>query len=141
MKRMLFIAVGNPERRDDGVAHWVLERLGSGGNHDTRYVLQLTPEVAADIARYEAVVFIDADAASALPCMEEARECSPLALTHASSPGEVVALARALFGFEGHAWVFRIPVRDLSFGTGISPKAMASAAQAMAALESLIGGE
>ena len=115
----LAVAVGNPLRRDDGVAHQVLQHLDC----ESRSFLQLTPEVAAVIAHYDTVVFIDADARSAEVRIESVPEAETTsALTHCSGPSEVVALSKALFGFTGRALLCRIPVRDMSYGSGLSPR-------------------
>ncbi len=121
----LVIAIGNPLRRDDGVAHYVQVPRGVFRHATT----QLTPEVAEEVARYDTVIFVDADARAKEPRMEaiaaapagSGRPASPL--THALGPPEVVALARKLYGFSGEAYVCRIPVRDLAEGEGLSPAA------------------
>src|SRR5271169_5144401 len=113
----LVIAIGNPLRRDDGVAHCVRTPPGV----ETRAVLQLTPEIAEEIAGYDTVIFVDADV-DASQVRVEAVDAAPsrAALTHASRPSEIVALARSLFGFAGEAYSCRIPVSDLSEGEGLS---------------------
>ena len=123
----LAIAVGNPLRRDDGVAHAVLKRLDC----ESRSYLQLTPEVAEEIAGFDTVVFIDADACSAEVRIDPVdEEQSSSALSHFSSPAEVVALSKALFGFAGRAFLCRIPSADFSCRTGLTRRAKALATQA-----------
>lgn len=108
---------------------------------ESRALLQLTPEVAEDIAGYDAVIFIDADAGAADLSIEALEEwSSPPLLTHFSTPAEIVELSRALFGFAGRAILCRIPVADLSSGEGLSRPARALAARAAGQLEILIGG-
>jgi Ni,Fe-hydrogenase maturation factor len=102
--RTLLIAFGNPLRHDDGVAHAVLE-LFAADRVESRRLSQLTPEVAADIAGFAAVVFADADAATEEVVLEALKEPTPHgALTHTMGPSEVVALSRMLFGFAGPAF-------------------------------------
>jgi Ni,Fe-hydrogenase maturation factor len=138
--RTLLIAVGNRLRRDDGVAHTVLGQLGSIRDVDSRAFLQLSPEVAQDIAAYNAVVFIDSDASAVEPIIQSIdRLPSSPVFSHLSSPAEVVALSRALFGFGGRALLCRIPVCDLSTGEGLSLQTRACAAQAVVKLENLLG--
>jgi Ni,Fe-hydrogenase maturation factor len=135
--RTLLIAVGNPLRRDDGVAHTVVERLGS--HVDSRSFLQLTPETAEDIAGYSAVIFIDSDAGAVDLAIESIdRLPSSPVFSHISSPAQVVQLSRALFGFGGRALLCRIPVCDLSPGEGLSRQTRALAAQAVGKLKSLL---
>ena len=59
--KTLFIACGNPMRRDDGVASEALRRLAQTPDRESRSVHQLTPELAAEAARFDRVVFLDAD--------------------------------------------------------------------------------
>jgi Ni,Fe-hydrogenase maturation factor len=122
MPGTLLIACGNPLRGDDGVAHEVLRRVGDGIGRELRFVHQLVPELAEEIAGFARVVFVDADVASVSPVIEAV--CVTIAgspLTHAAIPAEIVALARGLFGFEGEAFVCRIPAHDFSVGQGLSP--------------------
>jgi len=131
----LVIATGNPSRRDDGVAHAVLALFRPGPGVRLRRALQLTPELAGEMAGYESVVFIDADLTAARITIEPVIESdlSP-ALTHASSAPEIVVLSRTLFGFAGSALLCRLPVDDLSFGEGLSPRAKESAGLAVSEL-------
>jgi len=113
--RTLLIACGNPLRRDDGAGHAVAQRIARAPDREVRSVQQLMPELAADIARFDRVVFIDADAASTRVMIERsgaAAACSPV--THAGAHAEIVALSRALFGFTGEALLCRVPARDFS---------------------------
>jgi Ni,Fe-hydrogenase maturation factor len=132
--RALVIAIGNPLRRDDGAAHHVLIPPGP----DRRAVLQLTPEMAEEIAGYDSVVFLDADVDAKQVELEPVDSVpGPSALTHVAKPSEIVALARTLFGFSGRAYTCRIPVSDLSEGEGLSPLTETFAQQASRAVAGL----
>ena len=90
---VLFIAIGNLYRRDDGVAHKVLELLRApSALVTTRSLLQLTPEVAEDLARFDRVIFIDADVEPGEPSLTlvEANAQTRSRLGHAMGPEEVV---------------------------------------------------
>ena len=132
---VLFIAIGNPLRGDDGLAHLLVERAFSTmsrdrrkrrlphsatsrrGEYSVRYCHQLTPELSAEIAGFETVIFADADATAVEPILEPVQESNTQrALTHVSSPAEIVTLARALYAFRGQALQLRIPARDFSHG-------------------------
>lgn len=111
MNRPLLIAIGNPLRGDDGVAHRVLELL----NLDSRSLFQLTPELAKEISGREVVVFIDADASMTDLRVEDIVTCSTVsAFSHIARPEQIVALSRALYGFRGRALLCRIPAADFS---------------------------
>jgi hydrogenase maturation protease len=76
LKRTLIIGYGNPDREDDGVAWHILRALivnlglpapasyedefPANNQLDFAFYLQLTPEMAEDIAAYERVCFVDA---------------------------------------------------------------------------------
>lgn len=76
MKKILLLGYGNPDREDDGVAWHILRaltvRMGlpapdsyeddfpENSQVDFAFHLQLTPEMAEDIAQYEYVCFMDA---------------------------------------------------------------------------------
>jgi hydrogenase maturation protease len=131
----LLIAVGNPLRGDDGVAHRVLELLGpevaAEMEVETRSVLQLTPELAAEMAGFESVVFLDAAVDSRSVTIREVPGlCGPASLTHVSRPSEIVALATKVFGFKGRALQCRIPVDHLDAGEGLSAQAESFAREA-----------
>lgn len=120
MRTTLLIACGNPLRRDDGVAHEVLRIIARTPCRELRSVQQLAPELAAEIAGFGRVVFLDADVRSLHPSIEPVGAVAPASpLTHAADPAQIVALSRVLFGFNGDAHVCRIPARDFSPGEGL----------------------
>jgi len=138
MKPALVIAIGNTLRRDDGVAHHVSDLLNVHPDVETRAVLQLAPEMAEEMARYDTVIFVDADV-SAKELLIEPVDAKPSlsGLTHVSRPSEIVALAQALFGFSGEAYACRIPVSQLSEGEELSQrtkKLAVSAAESVLAI-------
>jgi hydrogenase maturation protease len=120
--RTLLIACGNSLRGDDGVAHRVLELLGASA--EARSVMQLTPELAAEIAGFDTVVFLDAAVGIQTVTIENVPKPTATAtLTHVSRPAEIVALSTALFGFRGRALECRIPAADFAAGQQLSPLA------------------
>jgi len=151
--KILVLGYGNVDRRDDGVALHVVnalrERLGQppidphetdgletrGGELDTGFVHQLTPELAEIAAAYERVVFVDAhlghydELIRQVPVAAEAR---PTIVSHQLSPGTVLALARELYG--GHPAGVLISIRghDFDFGTQLSPDTAAGVEPAVA---------
>lgn len=120
--RTLLIACGNSLRGDDGVAHRVLELLGASA--EARSVMQLTPELAAEMAGFDTVVFLDATVGIQTVTIENVPKPTAAATwTHVSRPSEIVALSTALFGFRGRAVECRIPVADFTAGGRLSPVA------------------
>lgn len=126
--RGILVAIGNPLRRDDGAACRVLDLLPQQMGWEQRRCQQLTPEVGAELAAYQTVVFLDADAMAEQARLDRLPDAAGSnALSHASTAAEVAALARKLFGFTGHAWLCRIPASDFSHGEGLSTRAEAAA--------------
>jgi len=129
--RGLRIGIGNPLRRDDGVAAVALHRIPADDNWRSLELIQLTPEVAAEFTGFDRVVFVDADAGEGCGVLLEAiTEAGSEPLTHHSTPAAVVALARCLYGFSGIAEICRIPAEDFGYGEGLSARAEAMAEEA-----------
>ena len=105
-KQVLIIAYGNRLRGDDGVGPAIGDIVATWQMLDVSVLIvqQLTPECAEEIAGFDRVIFLDADAASTRLSIEAVQATTARsALTHASTPAEVVALSKALFGFLGSA--------------------------------------
>lgn len=135
----LLVACGNPLRGDDGVAAEVLRLAGPAGNCALLSLHQLTPEIAAEIARFDRVIFLDADVRALTLTIEPVAARTPRSpLTHAASPGEIVALSRALFGFTGEAILCRIPAHDFTPGESAGADALQFAQKAAEEIGNLI---
>jgi hydrogenase maturation protease len=136
---VLLISIGNSLRRDDGAGHRVVELLAPPAHVAVRGVFQLTPELAEDLAGVETVVFIDASVATDEVMLEAVEAgAGAAAISHTLAPGEVVALAKALFGFDGRAWLCHVPGLDFEDGEGLSPVAEANCAEAAEKLRALL---
>jgi hydrogenase maturation protease len=139
VQETLLVACGNTLRGDDAAAHAVLELIGSGTNHTVREVRQLTPELAADIAQFSRVVFIDADAGAKGVITEALRaKTTRSPLTHSATPEEIVALAKTLFGFTGEAFLCRIPAQRFEAGELPAPRVLQFAQEAALRIAGLI---
>lgn len=122
----LVIGYGNTLRGDDAAGITAAERIG-GRYHAVDCVCahQLGPEMAERISRYDAVIFIDAAIhRSTLHIHQiEADESVKSGITHAVSPGHLLALCGLLYGRAPHtAWLAEIPAYDLDFGQALSPE-------------------
>jgi len=128
----LFIAIGNPLRRDDGAAAKVIEALQPAVS---RIIIQPTIELAADIATAGRVIFIDA-------AIEGEVRLGPVDgkygsyVSHAMGLGETVELSRKLYGFSGEAWLCRVPGEDFGVGEGLSARTQVNVVQAVELLRS-----
>ena len=106
MSELLIIGYGNPLRGDDGFGYHAAERLQKVLIDDRDVTVlplhQLTPELAADIARTERVVFIDAAAdgeTGKLNCRAVAKAAFEAgAFTHHVTPGGLLGAAETLYG-------------------------------------------
>jgi hydrogenase maturation protease len=127
----LYVAIGNPLRRDDGAAARVLEALKPAW---CKILIQPTIELAAELAAARRVVFLDAavDGEVQLEVLDGKYGTSG---SHGSNPGEIVGLARRLYGFTGEAWLCQIPGEDFGVGEGLSPAALVSMAVAVRLLQ------
>ncbi len=142
MKRVLVIGYGNPYRRDDGVAlavvNGVRARQGRslleegrdgleelGGELDTLFLQQLTPEMAEIVARYEEVIFVDAHMGEGTELLREAvlePAVRPAIVSHHLHPEALLALAKALWGKTPRARLLSIRGYNFDFGTELSPR-------------------
>ena len=138
---VLLIAVGNPMRRDDGIAHRVLEILDPDlvGGARTRSVHQLTPELAEEFSRHDSVVVVDADVEPGEAFLEELVEPGTrAALGHQLGAAEVVALARTLYDWKGVCYVCHVPGADFTEGGGFSDEAEGGAWRAARLIEEFL---
>ena len=115
---ILVYGYGNPGRGDDGLGPALvaaLEPLAVAGLAcDSDY--QLAIEDAATLAEYDVVVFVDADMTGPAPFwfdrVEPSRELS--FSSHSATPGQVVGLAREMFGAQVKAYA--LGIRGYHFG-------------------------
>lgn len=126
---LLVLAYGNTLRSDDGVGPAVGRRVEELALPGVRVVIahQLFPELADEVSRAGAVVFVDASVEPlpnvAMRPVEPAGQLQSVA--HACDPGALLGLARDAFGRCPPAWCVHIPVAELGFGETLSPRAVA----------------
>jgi hydrogenase maturation protease len=156
--RALVIGYGNPYRRDDGVAlhvmNMVRERLGilplppdASGEDDLGHAVdtvmahQLLPEMAALLAGYDRVVFIDAHAGGipetvrVLPVSEEQ---GFQAVVHHMTPGHLLHYARLHAGCTPQGWLVSVRGYDFDFGETLSEACAMNAQEALKEVMRLI---
>jgi hydrogenase maturation protease len=95
----MVIGYGNPLRQDDGLGWRAAEILEARGI-EVLSCHQLTPELAAQIAHCELVVFLDAAAdlePGAIRCTEVSAEAVG-AWTHDFTPGQLLSFTASAFG-------------------------------------------
>ena len=143
-RRTLILGWGNPGRRDDGLGPALAEALagaeGPALTVDSGYQLQV--EDAADLARHERVLFVDADRAGGEPFSLRRLEPAPMPASfssHSVSPGQLLALAHGLYGAAPEAWLMGIRGYEFDeFGEGLSARARANLAAAVGCVRAVL---
>lgn len=144
------LAWGNPGRRDDGLGPAFAEALAARALPEVLvsagYHLQV--EDAADLAGCGRVLFVDADRGGSgpyrlRPLVAEEDAGPGLGFSsHGISPARLLGLARDLFGAAPEAWLMGIRGYDFDrFGEGLSARARANLAAAVAAACEFVSGE
>jgi hydrogenase maturation protease len=137
-KATLVLGWGNPGRGDDGLGPAFVAAVSQAApqafTFETDY--QLAVEDAAEAARYERVLFVDASRDGPAPFM--LRRLRPQAeppgfSTHEVAPGAVLALCEALFHASPEGWLLGIRGYDFDrFESGLSERAADNLARAVA---------
>ncbi|QEY33057.1 hydrogenase maturation protease [Synechococcus sp. RSCCF101] len=129
----LVIGIGNPLRGDDGVGALLAEEAGG------RSVHQLTPELAAELAPLQRVLFIDAWLAPPDPSDAHAHVEAPVpeprldplpagacggvdGVSHRLEPPQLLAISAALYGRAPAAAWLRVPGHAFAHGTEFSAR-------------------
>jgi len=137
---ILVIGYGNALRGDDGIGPRVTEAIAAANYPGVRVrsVCQLLPELAAEFAEAEMVLFVDALA----DLSRAAVELTPVAAgeitnwsTHTADPRTLLALTRAVYGRAPEAWWLTVPGRNFDCGEGLSAIAEEGVHQAIALIK------
>jgi hydrogenase maturation protease len=152
--KTLFLAYGNPDRQDDGVAWFVLHKLGDAFNHpledwnadfydglgsepDFFFTLQLTPELNELVINYDRVCFIDAHLGDEYGEMELRvilPNFEPSTLSHHMTPQFLMDITRAKQGRTPDAVLMTIRGYEFQFVDGLSPRTLQLAKAAVSEL-------
>lgn len=141
--KSLIIGYGNTLRGDDGVGvhvaeivdGWKLPRVRSLVRH------QLTPELAAELAQVDLVIFVDAsqDTNSNDVRLHHLKPSASINFkSHYSDPQALLSLTQALFGSCPQAWWLIVPGMDFHLGACFSPLAKQGIDRAIAQIENLL---
>jgi len=146
----LIIGYGNPDREDDGVAWHILRaltiKLGLGPPVsyedefpefepiDFAFYLQLTPEMAEEIAYYDHVCFIDAHTGNIpepvrLINVESEFQRSPF--THHLTPQSLLSLSETIYGKKPDAVLLSVLSHRFLFSRQLSENTEALVPQAV----------
>jgi hydrogenase maturation protease len=126
----LVIGIGNPLRGDDGIGALLADQVGG------RSVQQLTPELAAELAELEAVLFIDAwlAPAGAAARLTQISPAVGAVGSHRLEPAQLLAISQALYGRSPQAHLLRVPAYGFDHGTALSAELQAALPAARALL-------
>jgi hydrogenase maturation protease len=145
--RCLILACGNTLRSDDGVgpklAAWAEERFLNQPQVQVISRQQWTPELAADIAAVDSVLFIDASAKSPpgrvnlVPVSSRVNDSA--AASHHMSPNQLLGLTRSLYGsIKSHAMLLTVGAGSTELGEVLSEPVEAALLRAQGILEKAV---
>lgn len=152
LSQALVIAYGNPLRGDDGLAWRTASELKKRFPGEDVEILerhQLVPELAEQISRSEAVIFVDAAAAEAgkgqpgeiriveIVGQEIGRDSS-LPFHHQYSPASLLSLAAQLYSAKPHAFIASLVGADFGAGEQLSSAVENAMPEFVAAIEKRI---
>lgn len=141
--KTLVIGYGNTLRGDDGVGYLVAEAVADWHLPDVEAYPchQLTPELAADMAEVERVIFVDATPPQnphsplILERLQPGGNSSCLA-GHHSSPTGLLNLAQQLYGKPPLTYALLLPSQFMGFSEQLSPIAAQGLKQGLRRLQS-----
>lgn len=145
MSGALLLAVGNPARGDDGVGAAVAEAAASDRRFagvTVRGLLQLTPELAAEVAEASVVVVVDARA-SGPPGLVQwsavAPGFEPPVFSHHLSPPALVALTMSVYGQAPPVFALGVGAASFEAGAPLSEPVAAAVCRAVGIAAGLVG--
>ncbi len=150
MNRILLLGYGNPDREDDGVAWHILRALiakmglptpnsyeddfPNNPHIDFAFYLQLTPEMAEEIALYPYICFVDAHTGNIpeevrLIGVESDFQRSPF--THHLTPQSLISICETLYGKKPEAALLSVRGYRFLFTRQLSEETLALVPQAV----------
>jgi hydrogenase maturation protease len=145
----LILACGNTLRSDDGIGPWLADWAAKQFETDPRVRIicrqQWTPDLAADIAESESVLFLDCSVESApgeinLRPLEPGPAEQGLA-THHTGAAELLALSQELYGITPRtSLLLTVGAGSTEFGESFSPVVRAALPEACRRIEQALRG-
>jgi hydrogenase maturation protease len=144
-RSILVIGYGNTLRGDDGVGCLVAETIADWQLPQVRSIAvhQLLPELAADIAAVDIVMFVDAVGTS---CLSPGIEITPLIAdnnvafsTHIVTPQLLLSLTQRLYFATPIAYLLTISAINFTLGSSLSPIACQGKDLALNYLKDILG--
>jgi hydrogenase maturation protease len=131
------IGYGNPQRRDDGIGPYIVNRLQPLFKHRKDVHLlalhQLEPDIIDSLKTADTLVFVDAG----VEALTEGRDWIEVQpelnampfLIHQSAPAFILGLLQCLYHRHPKAWMVSVAGADFGFGCGLSSDARKRAEQ------------
>jgi hydrogenase maturation protease len=147
MTNALVIGIGNPLRGDDGAGALLAEQAAvMTAAHGARPVAvrsvqQLTPELAAELAGLDAVLFIDAWAGAdgGQAALVAVHPVIATPRSHHLEPGALLTLAQTLYGHAPRAHLLRVPAQAFGHGIALSEQLQRALPRARVLLKQWLG--
>jgi hydrogenase maturation protease len=133
---ILVIGYGNPLRGDDALGPYLVEQVAALKLPivHTKAIHQLLPELAAEIATYSQVIFIDAQQGP-LPEGVVVTSLAPSESSgifcHSVDAEDLLALTRTLYGRAPTAQLFKVAGENFELREGLSEVAKRNAGEAL----------
>jgi hydrogenase maturation protease len=142
MKKTLILGYGNPDRQDDGVAWTIVRDVAThlnlitpsqfdpvvhspDGDLSLMIALQLLPEMAELVSKYERVCFVDAHTGRvpddlSIEVLGSEFQKSPF--THHLTPQTCLSLSKGLYGRKPEAELVSVRGYEFGFSTALSTR-------------------
>lgn len=150
MNRTLLIGYGNPDREDDGVAWHILRaltiKLGlpapnsyedefpQSANMDFVFYLQLTPEMAEEIAAYKYVCFLDAHTGNipeSVRLIDVKSDFQRSPFTHHLTPESLISICETIYSVRPDAALLSVRGQRFLFSRQLSEETKSLVPQAV----------
>lgn len=124
----VIIGYGNPQRRDDGIGPYIVDRLRPIFEHLKNVHLlarhQLEPDIIDSLKTADRLLFVDASAEA----LTEGRQWAEVRpeldtmpfLIHQVAPAFILGLLQSLYHRHPQTWTISVQGADFGFGTGLS---------------------
>jgi hydrogenase maturation protease len=131
------IGYGNPQRRDDGIGPYIVDRLRPIFKHLKKVHLlvrhQLEPDIIDTLKIADRLLFVDASAEA----LTEGRQWAEVRpelntmpfLIHQVAPAFILGLLQSLYHRHPQTWIISVAGADFGFGTALSASARKRAEQ------------
>ena len=141
--RTLVIGYGNDLRSDDGAGRAVADRIAALNlpGVSVRSVIQLTPELALEIAEHDTVVFVDAnvEVAATTSTTVVAGPSDSTAMSHYTTPESLLGMTATIGDVPSTAIAISIPVADIGLGMELTPITAAGVEEAISMVTAVVG--